>query len=1205
MVRNVSLRCSGFLAIAMAASLSIAHAAEDGKIVLPAGVEAPPGYERLADYGSFVLYRGDVATMPHTIIGAQVLDEADVLQFDRLRIDTQRSAWVAPAGFALNAPSGPALQIVQFVGPIKQEWLDQIRTTGAVPVQYVESNAYLVWAGEAARTRLAQMADARQVLQFSRPLPSFVKLGDSLFTRLQANDPGTTRVPVTLQRYRHADTTTYRALAAMGLKPGSDWTALLAFENAKFEMTLDQVRQVIEWADVVWIGEVHPRATNDEVQSQIIRGYFSAGQTGPQGPGYLAWLDALGFPANPADYPIVDITDDGIGNRTTNTGDPTLHAFGEIGNASRVAYNQTCSAAAANGTVGGHGHINANIAAGYDLRANAVTPGARFPGEYQRGLGMNPYGRIGGTRIFNSNGSFDETACGNTDTGTIKSSYAAGARISSNSWGCWTCVSQYDDSSQAYDVGTRDADLAIAGNQELITVFAAGNTGSGAGTVGTPGNGKNMITVGASENQRPNDENGAWSENVCHTIPADADNAMDVIAFSSRGPAPGQRVKPELIAPGTHITGTRAEPTTGTTICDPARPLGNATFAAATGTSHATPAIAGVASLAYWWIAHDRGELSFDGGAASAPSPALMKAWLIAHPTHLTGVGAGGDLPSNAQGYGMPNLEDMFGHTSNFIVNQTQLLSDSGQVWTWTGAIADPTKPLRVVLAYTDAAGAIGTSPQVNNLDLEVKRGAATYQGNRFVGQWSTLGGTPDTRNNYEAVFLPASAANPLTIRVTGFNIAGDGVPNVGDGTDQDFALVCNNCVQQPTFTMAINPLSVGVCSATTAVLPFSLSFGSILGFNTPVALSAAGNPNGTSIAFSTNPSAVPGSSTLTIGNLGAAPAGAYLVGVTGTAGTRVRTRTLALDVAASAPSTFALDSPANAASNVALAPQLHWAAAATAANYRIEIATDAGFAHIVYAATSPSTTHSVGINLDSATRFFWRVIAKNPCGETISSATFTFMTRSLPGDCPVGTISSVIYGTDFESDNSAWTSSGSQNTWAAVGSRTHSGVKAFLAQDLASVSDQRLVSPAIVLPVGQAPLTLQFWNHQTVDDQSGSACFDGAILEVSSNAGASWTQVPDARLLIGNYKGPISNTQANPLAGASAWCGDPQDWTRYVVDLDNQAGQTVSFRFRLGTDSSVGRAPDGFYIDDLKVQGCAVQSDSIFADGFDPVAAH
>ena len=71
-------------------------------------------------------------------------------------------------------------------------------------------------------------------------------------------------------------------------------------------------------------------------------------------------------------------------------------------------------------------------------------------------------------------------------------------------------------------------------------VFSAGNSGPSGGTIGTPGNGKNMITVGASENRRPSDEGGNWTDG-CNIGPTGADNAMDVISFSSRGPAPGGR----------------------------------------------------------------------------------------------------------------------------------------------------------------------------------------------------------------------------------------------------------------------------------------------------------------------------------------------------------------------------------------------------------------------------------------------------------------------------------------------------------------------------------------------------------------------------------------------------------------------------------------------------------------------------------------
>ena len=92
--------------------------------------------------------------------------------------------------------------------------------------------------------------------------------------------------------------------------------------------------------------------------------------------------------------------------------------------------------------------------------------------------------------------------------------------------------STYDDGDQAYDIGVRDADGGTAGNQEMIYLFAAANAGPAAATVSSPGAGKNVITVGASENVRP-----GWTDG-CGAGPSDANDANDVARFSSRGPAP-------------------------------------------------------------------------------------------------------------------------------------------------------------------------------------------------------------------------------------------------------------------------------------------------------------------------------------------------------------------------------------------------------------------------------------------------------------------------------------------------------------------------------------------------------------------------------------------------------------------------------------------------------------------------------------------
>jgi hypothetical protein len=98
-------------------------------------------------------------------------------------------------------------------------------------------------------------------------------------------------------------------------------------------------------------------------------------------------------------------------------------------------------------------------------------------------------------------------------------------------------------------------------------------------------------------------------------------------------------------------------------------------------------------------------------------------------------------------------------------------------------------------MAFTDYPGAVWVEdPRVNDLDLAVTLNERVYLGNEMDGQWSHPGGSTDEANTIEAVFLPAGESAPFEIKITAANIAGDGVPGSGDNTDQDFALVCDNC---------------------------------------------------------------------------------------------------------------------------------------------------------------------------------------------------------------------------------------------------------------------------------------------------------------------------------------------------------------------------------------------------------------------------
>ncbi len=1180
--RQVILLLIFTILVILASQQSVQAIEEIGyhKVIAPKNKLTNDGHRIILwqDYGSFGLYRirNDVWQKLPRQLRSEITsaDDMDFLLLDNRNINTQTGD--SNTQELQNLYDGKALHLIQFVGPLKDEWLTNVQAAGTDLVHYVANNGYLVWTDENGRQKLQTLAEQSDFLQYSSPyLPSYKKsptLNQQDSTQPDENE----LITVIVQIYRHADAEKSKAMITnLFVDTVSKWEPILNYENITGVIHRKDISAVTHLPDVVWVGERLPRELMDEVQGQILAGSLNPDFTAPSGPGYFSWFASLGLSTDPNDYPIVDITDDGIGNGQVDDagGDITLRELGDSNKPSRIAYIANCTSAPSGAGPVGHGHLNVSIAGSYDDRAGGPY---RDEAGYQRGLGINPYGRFAGTRVFGDE--FNLNGCGGTEQSLIRQTYNLGARITSNSWGCHGCAGTYDESSQAYDAGVRDADYTSPGNQELLVLFSAGNVGPDPNTVGTPGNGKNVVTIGASENVRANFPN-------CQGIGlADVDNVQDIARFSSRGPAPGGRVKPDLVAPGTVIQGTASTDPDyiGGSQCPKYFPDGQQIFTASSGTSHSTPAIAGMASLAHTFIRLQEG--------MAAPSPALLKGFLIANTSYLTGEGAGGDLPSQSQGFGLPDMTAAFNDTPLVLIDQGEatLFTESGATWSKTVSVANPAEPVRIVLAYTDQPGVIGTQPQVNDLNLSVYAQNETYLGNHMTGQWSVTGGTADKVNNVEAVFLPSGTNTNLQIVVTAFNIAGDGVPGVGDETDQDFTLVCSNCIEQD-FTLTANPQTNGIC------LPGSVHYTVIVGsanFSDPVTLHLANVPPGVTPQFESNPVDPPGQSLLTLTAEQIAAPGSYPITVIGTSTNRQHTLQLNLDIFSDSPTAPQLLSPLNNATDQPTDISLTWSQVNQAATYDIEIATDSGFQQITASVADLIVTSFTPSNLKSSQLYYWRVRSVNGCGKSEYSEANMFTTEVLPGACPVGVVPNVLYQTDFEEMAPGWSSGGMGDTWTLSKVKSNSSETSYYALNVAVTSDQILVSPAITLPVYEGPLSLQFWNYQEIesDKQSDDKCFDGALLEISTDDGLSWQQLgglPDTHnvLVTDPYDGYVTND--NPLGISAVWCGDPQDWLNSVVRLDDFAEKTVRFRFRLATDNSKDR--EGWYIDDVLVQSCPV----------------
>lgn len=747
--------------------------------------------ELLADYGAFSLWRVAAAQAPALRLraGVSAQPDFDTIPLRGAVIDTRPGALdhVVPPGLRQSLVASQQFWIVQFVGPVRDDWLKHLSSLGLEIVSYLPHNAYVVWGDAAALAQVDEWASKDSAVQWTGPYHPAYRLAPSL----QALAAAETLVQVTVQFYTTAAVDQSLArLLALGGPPVKAPEKILTFTNLTLPLPASQLAAVANWPDVFNVEPWSAPVRHDEIQGQIVAGNIisSAGNIVASGPGYLAWLATKGFTTTAAAYPLVSVVDDGIDNGSTNPLHPDFHTLGVLTATSRLLFNTNCTSDASANAVGGHGNINAGIIAAYNNLSGAPHVDANG---YRLGLGISPYGRVGGTKIFrNVGGSYDDSGCGGTDSGVVQASYAAGAAFTSNSWGA-DVGGAYNASAQAYDALTRDASTITGGSQQMLHIFSAGNAGGGANTIGSPGTAKNVLTVGATENVRDHGVTDGCGF-------SSSDDADDIATFSSRGPTDDSRIKPDLMAPGVHVQGPASQDPgfDGTGVCGASGggnyyPPSQTLYTWSSGTSHSAPAVAGAASLAYEYY----GRVLNHG---QTPSPAMLKALLLNSPRYLDGAGTGGTLPSNNQGWGDVNLGTLFDGLPRHLLDQSLLFAATGEDYLATGEIISTTQPFRVSLVWTDAPGPTTGNAYVNDLNLEVTVGGVTYKGNVFSGAHSTSGGAFDARNNVENVFIPAGVSGPFAVRVIAANLAGDGVPGNADGTDQDFALVVYNAAVAP-----------------------------------------------------------------------------------------------------------------------------------------------------------------------------------------------------------------------------------------------------------------------------------------------------------------------------------------------------------------------------------------------------------------------
>jgi hypothetical protein len=386
------------------------------------------------------------------------------------------------------------------------------------------------------------------------------------------------------------------------------------------------------------------------------------------------------------------------------------------------------------------------------------------------------------------------------------------------------------DSAGVYDTQAFLLDRWMMNHPDMLFAFAAGNAGTDAdangiidfGSIGSPATAKDLLAVGASEDQRgsaftsgdlgetltgtPSGQPTYSTYALFYVPPAGApiendtmsNNREGMVAFSSRGPTVDGRIKPELTSIGTHVLSTRSSKIANADIeqhywsrASHGSSVGNPLvgdypasadpyYAFDGGTSMATPLAAGAATDVRQYLRVVR--------HIPSPSSALMRAALTAGAHELLGqydplhpdVTA---RPDNNEGWGRLDVKstiDPGGATkSAFYDDPVGVRTGARARYQFT--VADTTTPLRVQLGWSDAAGnVVAAKTLVNDLDLVVTAPDGTaYRGNMFGSRVN--GETPSAANpaesnhvdTLEGVDVPAAAmqSGTWTVDVVGYNV--------------------------------------------------------------------------------------------------------------------------------------------------------------------------------------------------------------------------------------------------------------------------------------------------------------------------------------------------------------------------------------------------------------------------------------------------
>jgi subtilisin-like proprotein convertase family protein len=541
------------------------------------------------------------------------------------------------------------------------------------------------------------------------------------------------------------------------------------------------------------------------------------------------------------------------------------------------------------------------------------------------------------------------------DTGEALSEIQAGMLLSNHSYGVpsysvpgWY-IGSYDDEARSWD------EIAFNSPYYLMVASAGNNGGDDNNQASTPGFDKLTGNKVAKNNLVVANCQDAAISQTGDLI------GVSINGSSSQGPADDLRIKPDITGNGTNLYSTFES--------------SDAAYGSISGTSMASPNVMGTLLLL---------QQHYNNTNQHFMKSATLKA-LACHTADDAGLAG----PDAIFGWGLLNgkkaAETISYNGLGSVISEETL--NQGQTYILT-VNSDGINPLMATIAWTDVPGDVAngnlndTTPAlVNDLDIRITKNATTYYPWKLRAN-ANQAATNISDNNVDNVER-VDVSNPsgtYTITVTHKGTL--------EGGAQKFSLIVTGTDSQFSLTPS-SPDQV-VCSAGTAAYSFNYATNS---FDTTT-FSAVGLPSGVVASFSDEALFLPDTVTMTLSNLQGLAPGDYVIGFKGQNSSETEIKNVNLRIYTNNYEDLLLVTPMNMQQGLATTLDLDWEPTINAQSYRVQVSTTPSFSTFVTNEVTTQTDYIVS-GLSQSTKYYWRVLPINVCGQAASNTVNRFDTGS------------------------------------------------------------------------------------------------------------------------------------------------------------------------------------------------------------------